>query len=363
MSAVRISTVALILAMFAIVSLRLSAPDTRQVAAMPQAPDPSSARRGPYMYHGCKVYTPNDWFTTNLIVGGSSYATNAVDANSANIISNLVSTFPGLYIDEVHPGGETTVNLATNSTPTHTVNGATMTGGAGAYGPNNAIPVTNPFYEEGSAFGGCRGDCHAIVLNTQTCIDYETYASGSRQWNGTAYTTGYASVYDLKRSLNSQYANHEGVTAAGLPLLGMTDFGEDASGNSIDHIVEFSLPGSGAAPSASGGRVAPAAAGHTCEQNCTNKLPLGARLRLKAAYPCPSREQYPQSYLVCNQLKTYGMIFVDWNGSSGSGTSIIMLRFGTSINGTNPWRGSDLYPGLKDITIGDFDVMKLGAIR
>ena len=330
----------------------------------PVAPQLAASQpRGPYTYHGCRVYSSDDWFTTNLVAGGSSYATNTVDPRSANIIANLSATFPGLYLNEANPGHETTVNLATNATPTHAVSGTRMLSSARS-SQGNTIPVTTPFYEEGSAYGGCRGDCHAIVLNTDTCVDYETYLFGSRQWDGASYNTGYGSIYDLKKSLNSQYAEHVGITAAGLPLLGMTDFGEDASAASIDHIVDFSLPGSGAAPNASGGYVAPAAVGHTCKTNCANKLPLGARLRLRSSYSCPSRDDYPQAHLVCVQLKTYGMLFADWNGSYGPGTSIIQLRFGTTTTGANPWDGrGDLYPGLKDIKIGDFDVMTLGEIR
>lgn len=361
MSVVRfvlIPCVALVLVACALVS---TTHGTSHIAAA--APD-STKSTGPYSYHGCRVYAPNDWFTTNLITGGSRYATNTVDPHSAAIIANLARTFPGLYVDEPHPGGETTVNLATNATPKYLVNGATMRSNAKGFEHRNMIPVTTPFYEEGAAAGGCSGDCHVIVLNTQTCIDYETYASGSRQWNGASYNTGYASAYDLKASLESQYASLDGATAAALPLLGMTDFGEDASDSSIDHIVDFSLPGSGAQPSASGGAVAPAAPWHPCKTNCANKLPLGARLRLKPSYTCPSRDRYPQAHLVCNQLKTYGMIFVDWNGSAGAGTSIIQLRFGTTSGGMNPWDGQhDLYPGLKDITIDDFDVMTLGPGR
>ena len=346
-----------------------ASPNSTPTPASKNTPTPPPVGVSSYTYHGCPVYAANDWFTTNLVTGGSSYVSNSVDPNSAAIIANLSNAFPGLYIDEAHPGGETTVNIATSSTPTYNVNGTTMINDPYNDDPNNIIPITNPLYEEGSAStSSCTGDCHTIVMTSPTsakpCVDYETYNSGNRSWNGSTYTTGTGYVHNLNHALNGQYSEDGYVAdAGGLPLLGMTDFGEDASASSINHIIEFSLPGSGAHPSASGGYVAPASAEFSCSTNCTNKLPLGARLRLRASYPCPSQGTNPQSYLICNQLKTYGMIFVDWNGSSGSGTSIMEMRFGTTTSGTNPWNGNDLYPGLKGITIGDFDVMTLGTIH
>jgi len=314
-------------------------------------------------YGGCKVYPDNDWFTTNLVTGGSSYVSNAVDPNSANIIAHLSNTFPGLYIDEANPGAEVTVNLANSGTPTTSVNGTTLVNDPYDDDPNNVIPVPNPFFEAGSAFGNCSGDCHAIVLNTQTCVDYETYGWGSTPWHGGVFRAGGGGVHNLNNPLNNQYARDVGITAASLPLLGMTDFGEDASASSINHIIDISMPGSGAFPNATGNYVAPAVSWHPCATNCSNELPLGARLRLKSSYQCPSQSDYPQSYLVCNQLKTYGAIFVDWNGSGGYGTSTMLLRFGTSSDGSNPWNRNDLYGGLRGITINDFDVMTLGAIH
>jgi hypothetical protein len=141
-------------------------------------------------------------------------------------------------------------------------------------------------------------------------------------------------------------------------MMGTTDFGEDASLTSINHIIGFIAAGSDGSPNAVGGWVAPAISGNACKSNCSYPLPMGARLRLHASYACPSASTNPQANLVCNQLKHYGMVLSDHEG----GTQHV-LRFGTTSSGVNPWHSSDLAALLNNLRITDFDVMTLGTIH
>jgi hypothetical protein len=338
------------------------APTAQPTVAPTVAPTPTatpSSSGSAYTYKGCRVYTANDWFTTNLVAGGSSYASNAIDANSAKIIANLNTAYPTLNFSRNTDPNAAAVNLATSSTPKATISGL-------AYGYYNdpwnddpaphTQPITSPMFQEGTV--GCSGgDCHVITLNTQTCVVYETYGSGT-SWNGSSYGAEGGGVHNLNYSYNQQIG-YTTVTAADLPMFGTTDWGEEASGASINHAVAFYL---GLGHKAMGGYVAPAAYGVQCTSYCTSgttnvSLPYGARLRLHASYPCPSQSSYPQANLLCNQLKNYGMIFDDivgvddWAG----------IRLGLTSSGTNPWNSADYNQLLANIKITDFDVMALGT--
>jgi len=327
------------------------------------APAPQSSG---YSYHGCLVYAANDWYTTNLIMGGSSYVSNAVDPNSANIIANMNNALPNLSFNYGSGAsgiaGEEAVNLATNSTPRYTVQGTTMKNDPYNDDSNNQMPWTNGFLQEGTI--GCAYDCHSIALNTSTCVDYETYRYGSQSWNGSSFTASNGYVHNLHYPLNNQYSGDSGaVDAAGVPLLGSTDFGEELSQSSINHIIGFIWGGPSSGTYGVGGYVAPATNAESCGHYCTNALPYGARLRLHSSYACPSAASSPQANKVCNQLKTYGMMLTDTAGSLGGSYGQAGLRLGESAGGGNPWNNSDMQQLLSNLRITDFDVMNLGTIH
>jgi hypothetical protein len=312
------------------------------------------------------VYAANDWFTTNLVSGGSSYVSNQVDPNSAAIISNMNSALPNLSFNygagASGIAGEEAVNLATNSTSKVTVQGTTMKNDPYNDDSTNQLPWQSGFRQEGSI--GCAYDCHNVVLNTNTCVDYETYRYGSQSWNGSSYTASNGYVHNLHYPFNNQYSTDGGaIDAAGVPMLGTTDYGEDLSQPSINHIVGFIWGGPSSGTYGIGGWVAPATNAESCGHNCTNKLPYGARLRLHASYACPSASSYPQANKVCNQLKTYGMMLTDTAGSLGGSYGQAGLRLGLSADGTNPWHNSDMSQLLANLRITDFDVMNLGTIH
>jgi hypothetical protein len=337
-----------------------------------QAPTPSPTSsptvHGQYAYHGCKVFTSNDWLTTNLVSGGSTYVTNTVDPNSANIIRNLTAAYGNIPFNyDVQP----TLTVANIDTETNVKANPSISGLGYGFGndPENDdpsphhIPITSgTFYQEGTSTLCSHGDCHVVVLDTVKCLDYETYRSGGYSWNGSTYSAQGGGVENLNHPFNTE---PDTVTAADIPMMGTADWGEDlAYQNSscqpncaIPHTLAVLMPIAG---KALGGHVAPAYYGITCTSYCTNKLPYGARLRLRSSYTCPSYSSYPQANLLCNQAKQYGWIF---NDTVDSGTSGGGVRLADSANGTNPWKSSDYGVFLSNVKITDFDVMTLGTIH
>lgn len=362
-----------------------TAPTAAPIVAPTAAPTtaPTSAPAVGVSYHGCPLYTANDWFTTNLVTGGSSYVSNSIDPNSANIINNVAANVGPINFAANSPTNSETANLVTSSNQVASPQVQGLVWGWANDPYNDApspphIPIgPGNFYQEGTAGSapgwGCRGgDCHVVVLNTSTCVDYETYKGGTYgnsldySWNPSngTYWAQAGGVENLNHPYNPEFIS----TAAGIPMMGTTDWGEDettynnaacASSNScvIPHSIAFLLPHAGIA---TGGWVTPAVAQQQkCTSYCTNMMPMGARLRLHASYPCPSAASYPQANMVCNQLKQYGMVLNDYTGLNDGGG----LRFGTSSNGANPWNSADLSQLLKYVHITDFDVMKLGTIH
>lgn len=319
--------------------------------------------QGTYTYHGCPVYAPADWFTTNLITGGSTYASNAVDSNSAKIIANLMNAYPAGRF--AYAETSEVVNLVSGSPVTARIQGLKWGFANDPYNddpPPYTIPISQPFYQEGQVLSAsantCKGDCHVIVLNTTTCVTWETYTSGSASWDGSTYKSDAGFVHNLRHPFNDQYAQDSwhGTTAADLPMFGNEDFGEDASLPSIPHSVAMflGLPDKGV-----GAHVAPATGGMSCKTYCEAALPYGARLRLHSNFACPDASAFPQASLICAQMKTYGVIFDDTTGID----NYFGIRLGESADGSNPWHEGDYMQLLGSLKLRDFDVMSLGTVH
>jgi hypothetical protein len=355
-----------------------TAPTSAPTAAPTSAPTSAPVAAGVATYHGCPLYTANDWFTTNLVNGGSSYVPNTVDPNSANIISNIATHVGNINFAANSPSSEETVNIvnSTNQIANPQIQGLAYGFANDALNDDSSktIPISSGnFYEEGTngsapAWGCSGGDCHVNVLNTDTCIEYETYKSGTYgngthySWNGSTYYAEGGGVENLKHAYNIEPIS---VSAADIPMMGTTDWGEDLAYQksscqpncAIPHILAFFMPNAG---QANGGYVAPAAWRQAaCSTYCTDPLPEGARLRLKSSYACPSPSSYPQANLLCNQMKQYGIILDDFTGLTNGGG----VRLGTSSNGSDPWNSSDYNQLLGNVHITDFDVMTLGTIH
>jgi hypothetical protein len=147
------------------------------------------------------------------------------------------------------------------------------------------------------------GDRHVIVVDRDSCRDYELFAAypvaGGRRWRA-----GSGAIFGL-RSNRLRPAGWTSADAAGLPILpGLARFDEVRRG-SIDHALRFT------APCTSRRYVYPA---RHYAPTCGAGLypPMGLRLRLKASVDISGLPY--QARVVAAALKRYGMILAD-NGS------------------------------------------------
>ena len=153
--------------------------------------------------------------------------------------------------------------------------------------------------------GGYRstGDRHVIVVDRNTCTDYELFAAYPHD-QGRRWSAGSGAIFNL-RSNHLRPAGWTSADAAGLPILpGLARYSDVAAGG-IDHALRFT------APCTARRYVYPARhEASTCHG--ANLPPMGLRVRLKASVNI-SRLPY-QARVVAEALKRYGMILAD-NGS------------------------------------------------
>jgi hypothetical protein len=150
---------------------------------------------------------------------------------------------------------------------------------------------------------GSSGDRHVIVVDRDTCTDYELFAAYPHD-GGLRWTAGSGAIFSL-RSNRLRPAGWTSADAAGLPILpGLARYDEVAAG-SIDHALRFT------APCTAPRYVYPARhEASTC--NGANLPPMGLRVRLKASVNISGLPY--QARVVAEALKRYGMILAD-NGS------------------------------------------------
>ena len=186
---------------------------------------------------------------------------------------------------------------------------------------------------------GSSGDRHVIVVNRDTCTDYELFAAyphdGGKRW-----TAGSGAIFNL-RSDHLRPAGWTSADAAGLPILpGLARYDEVAAGV-IDHALRFTAPCS--APR----YVYPARhEASTCHG--ANLPPMGLRVRLKAGVKISGLPY--QARVVAQALKRYGMILAD-NGSPWY------------ISGApNPHWSNDALHLLDRLTGRDFEVVDTSSL-
>jgi hypothetical protein len=147
------------------------------------------------------------------------------------------------------------------------------------------------------------GDRHVIVVDRDTCKDYELFAAypaaGGKRWHA-----GSGAIFDL-RSNHLRPAGWTSADAAGLPILpGLARYDEVAGGY-IDHALRFTAPRTRAA------YVYPAR--HYASSSHDPSLPpMGLRVRLKASVDISRLPR--QARVIAEALKRYGLILAD-NGS------------------------------------------------
>jgi hypothetical protein len=242
-----------------------------------------------------------------------------VAADSAQLIARI-----GLD-DPVHPDFGTVYDGAPNGIPYAIVSNRTrrvpvsFQYASESDGHDYPLPPDVPI--EGGPKSG--GDRHVIVVNKDTCTDYELYAAyphggGSclpaarhpaspdrvAHESSCYWTAGSGAIFNL-RSDKLRPAGWTSADAAGLPILaGLAIYGQVAAGQ-IDHALRFTAPCTGAHYVYPARHVAAGCSG-------PDAPPMGLRVRLKASVKIT---QLPyQARVVAQALKKYGMILAD-NGS------------------------------------------------
>ncbi|MGZ4294403.1 MAG: hypothetical protein ACXVRM_09205 [Solirubrobacteraceae bacterium] len=207
--------------------------------------------------------------------------------------------------DPVHPDFGTVYNGAPNGIPYAIVTNHTRRVPVrfqyASESDRRRYPLPRNVPIEGGARSG--GDRHVIVVNRDTCTDYELFAAYP-QAGGTRWRAGSGAIFNL-RSDHLRPAGWTSADAAGLPILaGLAIYGEAASG-AIRHALRFTAPCTGARYVYPARHVAASCSG-------PGAPPMGLRVRLKASVDISHLPR--QARIVAQALKTYGMILAD-NGS------------------------------------------------
>jgi hypothetical protein len=209
-------------------------------------------------------------------------------------------------------------------------------GGESEPGP---MPIPSPPPYEGVSPADASGDRHVLVMDRDSQFLYELYGA-QLQPDGT-WQAGSGAIWDLQSDALRPYG-WTSADAAGLPIFpGLAKYGEMASG-AIRHALRLTVPVTREA------FLLPAT--HWASSNpSADAPPMGMRVRLKAStdisgYP-------PQSRVVLQALKTYGMIVAD-NGSAWYLT-------GCPDPG---WDNDDLH-ALGGITGADLEVVQMGTVH
>jgi hypothetical protein len=277
---------------------------------------------------GCPVLPPDNAFNQRV-------DTLPIARNSAQVITEIGRS------DPVHPDFGTVYNGAPNGIPYAIVSNATKRVPVrfqyASESDGHSYPLPRHVPIEGGPHSG--GDRHVIVVNKDTCTDYELF-DARPQDGGTHWTAGSGAIFNL-RSDKLRPAGWTSADAAGLPILaGLAIYGQMASG-AIDHALRFT------APCTSAHYVYPARheAG-TCHG--PGVPPMGLRVRLKASVNISHLPH--QARVVAQALKSYGMILAD-NGSPWY------------ISGApNPRWNDDALHALGTLTGRDFQVVNTGSL-
>src|SRR5579884_57349 len=257
-----------------------------------------------------------------------------VARNSSRLIASIGLT------DPVHPDFGTVWQGAPNGIPFAVVSNRTrkvpvsfMYASESDKGPY-PIPPNVPI--EGGPHS--TGDRHVIVIDKDTCRDYELYAAYPHA-HGKYWTAGSGAIFNL-RSNKLRPAGWTSADAAGLPILpGLARYDEVARG-SIDHALRFT------APCTSARYVYPAR--HYASTCSGFYPPMGLRVRLKASVNISGLPY--QARVVAEALKRYGMILAD-NGSPWY------------ISGApNPRWNDDALHQLDRLTGRDFEVVDTSSL-
>ncbi len=247
---------------------------------------------GTPMLAGCAMFPPDNAWNLDI----SNYP---LHSNSANFIANINQNATHLHADfgetveygipfVVVPGTQPLVPI------TYTAYGNQSDAGPFPIPPDAPI--------EGGA--AANGDRHVLVLDSGHCVIYELYAAQKDSAG-----PGWFADSGARWPLNTNALRPQGWTsadAAGLPILpGLVRYDEVAAGV-IRHALRFTVW------QTQHSYILPATH-YASSSYDPNRPPMGLRLRLKANYNISAAP--PQSKVILQALKTYGMMVAD-NGSS-----------------------------------------------
>ena len=160
------------------------------------------------------------------------------------------------------------------------------------------VPLNAPV--EGGGRRG-KGDRHVLVLQEETCIDYELYKATQK---GSGWRAFSGAVFNL-RSAALRPEGWTSADAAGLPILPLLARYPEVAAGAIDHALRVTVPVT------QKGYIHPAT--HFASSSSNPDLPpMGLRLRLEADYPLAGFSG--QALVIMEALKRYGLIVAD-NGS------------------------------------------------
>jgi hypothetical protein len=187
---------------------------------------------------------------------------------------------------------------------------------------------------------GATGDRHAIALDRDSCLLYETYDT---HWNGSGYYAGGGSVFEL-RTGKLRPDSWTSATASGLPMLpGLARYDEVVEQGEVRHALTFT------AAHAARAWVHPAT--HYGNSDDPNAPPMGTRVRLKASYDLSRFTGASRAILVA--LQRYGMLLVD-EASDG----FVAISGATDSR----WNDHDL-DQLKSVPFSAFEVIQLPPVH
>jgi hypothetical protein len=283
-----------------------------------------------------QVFPADNWWNLDI-------STAPVDANSAAYIS-FVGTTRTLHDDfGPSPYGIPYIVVTGDQPlvqPTWMAWGSESDNGAPGRPPGYPIPdeaKTQPNYIEGAVpGGGTSGDRHMLIVDRDHWLLFET---GATYWNAALnrWEANCGAVFDMKTN-NRRPDGWTSADAAGLAIFpGLVRYEEANGTTEITHAFRVTVR-------ATNGYVWPASheAGSTA-----GALPMGARLRLKAAKNLSSYTADVQRMF--RAMQRYGLIVAD-NGSDMYITGTMDAR----------WNNSVLNPAFGSLSASDFEVVQLG---
>jgi hypothetical protein len=211
----------------------------------------------------------------------------------------------------------------------------------GASYPFYPIPdeaITQAHWVEGGDPGNVdlrsTSDRHLLIVDRDNRYLYELY---NVFYDGAQWRAGSGAFFNLATNARRP-DGWTSADAAGLAILpGLVRYDEVYGAGEIRHAFRVTVR-------STNGYVYPAShrAGST-----TGALPMGARLRLKAAKNISTYPAYIQR--IFRAMQTYGLIVAD-NGSDMYISGAMDSR----------WNNDELNPAFRSLTAGDFEVVQLG---